>query len=1176
MKKFLFYFSFFYIAFIFYSCQDEKQTRFNLVDPTESGINFNNSIKENDSVNVVDFLNIYNGGGVGVGDINNDGLLDVYFSGNMVSGRLYLNKGDMKFDDISDQSGVIDNRWGTGVTMVDINQDGWLDIYITVSGGIGDAEKSNLLFINNHDLTFTESAAEFGLADNRQGVQAAFFDYDKDGDLDLYLLVNAAKYWSEVNTIQKRKLNGESLSTDRLYRNDGNGKFRDVSNDAGILVEGYGLGVGIADINNDSWPDIYVSNDFIGSDILYINQGDGTFKDEIRDYINHTSYAGMGNDIADIDNNGEPDIIVLDMRPQDNKRQKLNVSSNGYDRFQMMLEAGYDPQYSRNTLQLNQGNGKFSEIGFMAGVSSTDWSWSPLFADFDNDGQRDLYVTNGFLRDLGNLDYIHYQNERDSPMGDRKTKIKQTLNSIQNLPSAKLTNYAYRNKGDLTFEDVSEDWGIEDLSVSHGAAYADLDNDGDLDLIINNTNQVAFLYENLSNKTEQNSFLRIKLIGKQGNLDGIGTKIKISTASQSQHYQHFLSRGYQSSVDPIIHFGLGEENYVKKIEVWWPDDSYQVLKDITGNQTITINQTDNRSDAKAQNNAKDDIKSRDKWLNEVTDSLDIVYSHVEDPMVDFKLQPILPHMHSRNGPGVAIADVNGDGLEDFYIGGAAGQHGALMIQQDNNEFEKILFPDEKYEDMGALFFDVNNDGYQDLYVVSGGVQVSSDDDIYQDRIYINDGKGNFTKSKNLPNITSSGSAVVAVDFDKDGDLDIFVGGRVSPGKYPMPAKSYLFENLTEKKSNQLEFKELSSEIKGWDKLTMVTSAIWSDYDNDGWVDLIVTGEFMPIIFFHNENGKLIEEKPKGLKKTDGWWNSIAGADFDNDGDTDYIVGNLGLNSKFKASPEEPLSIHAKDFDKDGRIDPVMSYFLNGENYIGHSRDELISQIKVMRVRFKTYQSYADVTFNESFLPEELEDAYVVKSYNFATSYLENLGNGKFKLSQLPLFCQISPVEGIVVDDINQDGNIDVLLTGNSYQNEVSTGRYDALMGTLLKGNGDGSFKVVPPGKSGFVNDFDGSGLGVLRNINGNTFVLTANNNGPLNVFKANYQQKNNKAIFVDDDTQFATILYKNGNQQKLEFYYGFGYLSQSTRSILVNNKIKKIQTTNFNGRESTVYYEKGN
>ncbi len=1172
MRKSLTYLSFIYIAIIFYSCQDNEQPRFRLVNPTESGINFNNTIKENDSVNVVDFLNVYNGGGVAVGDINNDGMLDAYFSGNMVSGRLYLNKGNLKFDDISNQSGIMDNRWGTGVTMVDINQDGWLDIYVSVSGGLGNNKKANLLYINNHDLTFTESAAEYGLADETQSVQAAFFDYDKDGDLDLYLLVNAAKYWSEVNTIQKRKLNGESLSNDKLYRNDGNGKFTDVSKEAGILVEGYGLGVGISDINNDGWPDIYVSNDFIGNDILYINQGDGTFKDKLGDHINHTSYAGMGNDIADINNNGEPDIMVVDMRPEDNKRQKMVVSSNSYDRFQLMLEAGYDPQYSRNTLQLNQGNGKFSEIGFLAGVSSTDWSWSPLFADFDNDGHKDLYITNGFLRDLGNLDYIHYQNDRDSPMGDRKTKIKQTLKSIQNLPSAKLRNYIYRNKGDITFKDVSEDWGIDELSVSHGSAYADLDNDGDLDLLVNNTNQAAFLYENLSNKTEQNFFLRVKLIGRQGNLDGIGAKIKITTASQSQHYQHFLSRGYQSSIDPIIHFGLGGENYVKSIEVWWPNDSYQVLKGITGNQTITINQ----SDSKTQNYAKNDGNSHDKWLNDVTDSLEILYSHIEDPMVDFKLQPILPHMHSRNGPGVAVSDVNSDGLEDFYIGAAAGQPGTLMIQQNNNKFKTILFPDEKYEDMGALFFDVNNDGYQDLYVVSGGVQVSTADNMYQDRIYINDGKGNFTKSENLPRIIASGSSVTAVDFDKDGDLDIFVGGRVNPGKYPMPAKSYLFENLTEKGSNLLKFKDISPEIKGWEKLTMVTSSLWSDYDNDGWVDLIVTGEFMPIIFFHNENGKLIEVEPKDLKNTEGWWNSIAGADFDNDGDTDYILGNQGLNNKFKASPEEPLSIYAKDFDNDGRIDPVMSYFINGENQISHSRDEIIKQMNVMRVRFKTYQSYAETTFNKSFLPEELEDAYVVKSYNFATSYLENLGDGNFKLHQMPLISQISPVEGIVVDDINQDGNLDVLLTGNAYQNEVSTGRYDASKGALLKGNGDGSFKVVPLEESGFVNDFDGSGLGILRDINGNTFVLSANNNGPLKVFETNYPQKNNKTIFVDDDTQFATIFYKNGDQQKLEFYYGFGYLSQSTRSILINDKIKKIQTTNFKGIKRNVYNEKVN
>ncbi|MGB5497799.1 MAG: VCBS repeat-containing protein, partial [Maribacter sp.] len=848
MKKILTYFLCACCLLGVNSCTQKESARFKLLHASKTGIDFKNTIKENDSINVFEYMNIYTGAGVAIGDINNDGLADVYFSGNMVSGRLYLNKGDLEFEDISDKAGVLDNRWGTGATMIDINQDGLLDIYVCVSGSAKKSERANMLYINNGpstssgQVTFSEKAVEYGLADTRQSMQAAFFDYDKDQDLDLYLLVNTAAYEQKVNNILPRQLDGTSVNNDRLYRNEGNGKFVDVSKEAGILVEGYGLGVGISDINNDSWPDVYVSNDFIGNDILYINQRDGTFKDQLSTHIQHSSYAGMGNDIADIDNNGKPDIFVLDMRPADNERQKLIISSTGYDRFQMMLQAGFEPQYSRNTLQLNQGEGKFSEIGFLAGVSSTDWSWSALLADYDNDGKKDLYVTNGFLRDLGNLDYIHYQNIYDTPLGDPEVKIKKKLASIEELPAAKLVNYVFHNQGDMTFEDVSEAWGIEEASCSNGAAYADLDNDGDLDLLVNNVNQPAFIYENLSEKWQPNNHLRIKLKGKKGNLEGIGAVIKIRTGSSTQYYEHFLSRGYESSVDPTIHFGLGEHQLVDNIEVWWPDDTFQIIKQTPANQLIVIGQ----SKATPKNVQKNENTNK-KWFKEVTDSLGITFSHQEDLMVDFKLQPILPHMHSRNGPGIAVADINLDGLEDFFVGGAAGQSGEMFVQKKNGTFESMEWSmDGTFEDMGVLFFDANNDGFQDLYVVSGGIIAAQDDSAYQDRLYLNDGQGNFQKSNALPPITASGSVVTATDFDRDGDLDLFIGGRVVPGKYPMPAKSYLFENLADENTENMRFRDISSNVKDWEKLTMVTSAVWSDYDNDGWMDLIVVGEFMPI------------------------------------------------------------------------------------------------------------------------------------------------------------------------------------------------------------------------------------------------------------------------------------------------------------------------------------------
>ncbi|MGB5667933.1 MAG: VCBS repeat-containing protein [Maribacter sp.] len=1174
MKKALPFFLCISCLFNIFSCKENEHVRFKLLKASKTGIDFNNTIKENDSINVFEYMNIYTGAGVAVGDINNDGLVDVYFSGNMVSGRLYLNKGNLKFEDISDKAGLLNNRWGTGATMVDINQDGLLDIYVCVSGSAKKSERANMLYINNGpstnsgQVTFSEKAMEYGLADTRQSMQAAFFDYDKDQDLDLYLLVNTAAYEHKVNNILPRQLDGNSVNNDRLYRNEGNGNFVDVSKEAGILVEGYGLGVGISDIDNDSWPDIYVSNDFIGNDILYINQHDGTFKDQLATQIKHTSYAGMGNDIADIDNNGKPDIFVLDMRPADNERQKLIISSTGYDRFQMMLQAGFEPQYSRNTLQLNQGEGKFSEIGFLAGVSSTDWSWSALLADYDNDGNKDLYITNGFLRDLGNLDYIHYQNIYDTPLGDPETKIKNKLESIGKLPPAKLVNYAFHNKGDMTFENVSTAWGIEEASCSNGAAYADLDNDGDLDLLVNNVNQPAFVYKNLSDKRQPNNHLRIKLKGNTGNLAGIGATIKITTGSSTQYYEHFLSRGYESSVDPTIHFGLGEHQIVDSVEVWWPDDTYQIIKQTAANQLLAIEQ----SKAAPKDFPKNKTKKQ-KWFKEVTDSLGIKFQHKEDLMVDFKLQPILPHMHSRGGPGIAVADVNMDGLEDFFVGGAAGQSGAMFVQKKNGTFESLEWSrDANFEDMGALFFDANKDGYPDLYVVSGGVIGTQVGSAYQDRLYLNDGQGNFQKSNALPPITASGSVVTATDFDKDGDLDLFIGGRVVPGKYPMPAKSYLLENLADKDSENIRFRDISSKVNDWGKLTMVTSAVWSDYDDDGWMDLIVCGEFMPITIFHNENGQLVNVNDQsGLIKTEGWWNSIAGGDFDQDGDTDYLLGNLGLNTKYMASEEEPLCIYAKDYDKDGKIDPVICYYVDGENHIAHSRDEIIGQINAMRSRFKTYQSYAETTFKKSFLPEELEDAYVVKSYNFTSSYMENAGNGTFKLSPLPLNSQMGPLEGIVVEDIDHDGKQDVVLIGNSFSTEAATGRYDANMGSLLKGNGDGSFIQIPLRDSGFINDFDGSGLSIMRNAQGNTYLLAANNDGPLKIFVNSDTSSLEKIYVADTDSKCAEIVLKDDKKYKMEFYYGSGYLSQRSRSIVLHDRIKEIRVTDFNGKSKIVY-----
>ena len=1147
------------------ACSTDQPRIFQRLSPEKTGIKFNNKIEEDDVHNVYNYMNIYTGAGVATGDINNDGLTDIYFSGNMVTGRLYLNLGDLRFKDITETSGVANNRWGTGACMVDINQDGWLDIYVCVAGSASAENRANLLYINNGDNTFTESSAQYGIADGRQSMHASFFDYDKDGDLDLFLIINSAGYAHNVNIPQKRKLNGEALNTDVLYRNNGDNTFTDVSREAGILVEGYSLGLAISDINDDGWPDIYVSNDFIGSDVLYINNGDGTFTDRLQDYLKHTSYAGMGNDVADVNNDGLVDIMVLDMRPEDNKRQKLIISSTSYDKFQLMLQNGYGPQYSRNTLQLNRGGGMFSEIGFLAGVSSTDWSWSALFADYDNDGDRDLFVTNGFLRDLGNLDYIHYQNIYDNPIGTTEAKIKNKLTAIKALEGAALKDYLYENNGGVNFSKRSDAWGIDKPGYSNGAAYADLDNDGDLELIVNNINEAPHIYKNLSDKRFDRNFVKLKLFGPGINRNGIGAKIKIKYGGQLQFYEHFLSRGYESAVDPQVHFGLGQTTDIDSLEIVWPDGRYQLLTNVQANRHLTLKYEDATEPLPPA-----EKKTTQPLFRKTSEEMGIQYLHKENGHVDFKLQPILPHMHSRGGPGIAVGDVNGDNLEDFYIGGASGHAGGLFLQQPQGGFEhRKLTGDSIYEDMGVLFFDADNDKDPDLYIVSGGSAHQKGSANYQDRLYINDGLGGFTRSeKALPQITASGSSVAAADYDRDGDLDLFVGGRVVPGEYPLPPRSYLLRN-DRQPGGVCKFTDVTDQHPALRKPGLVTGALWTDYNNDGWMDLLVAGEFMPLSFFSNEEGNLKEESGgTGLSNTSGWWNSLVGGDFDRDGDIDYVAGNLGLNSRFRASAEKPLCIYANDYDKNGRIDPVMCYFIQGENYLAHSRDEIIQQINAMRARFKTYEEYSEVTFERSFLPSELADAYVVRSERFESSYIENLGQGKFAIHTLPTEAQISPVFGIVSNDYDEDGHLDVLIAGNWYATEVSGGQYDASLGLYLKGDGKGGWEPLEISKSGFVADGDVKSLVRMRKGGGGELVLSGSNSGPLKAFSAGSQQE--RTYNPDPMDVFAKITFRDGTIRKHEFYYGSSYLSHSSRVIQITPDMIKMEVISSRGKKNEI------
>ncbi len=1086
----------FLVILLLSSCKDISNNLFTTMSDTHTHINFSNSIEENDTLNIYNFMNIYTGAGVGIGDINNDGLSDIFFAGNAVSNKLYINKGDFVFEDITNTSGTSSNKWSTGVSMIDINQDGWLDIYVCVSGAGSIENRANQLFINQKDNTFKEQAEAYGLADTNQDTQAAFFDYDLDGDLDMFLIVNPVDYkLSSVNRIRPRKLHGESNSTDKLFRNNGNNTFIDVSSESGILIEGYSLGLGISDVNDDGWPDIYISNDFLTNDIMYINNKNGTFSDASSTFFKHTSFAGMGNDLADFNNDGRTDIFVLDMLPEDNYRQKMIIPASSYDKFQLMLNTGYAAQYTRNTLQLNNGNGSFSEIGQFSGISKTDWSWSILLADYDNDGFKDAFITNGFRRDIGDLDYINYQQDLSQPFGTKQARRQKKLKAIKSLSSAPIKNYFFKNNGDLTFTNTSAIWGIKDASLSNGAAFADLDNDGDLDLVVNNINQKASVLRNNSDKKPEFNYINIKLKGKKGNLEGIGVKLIVKSGNNAQYHQQYLSRGYESSVDQSIHFGLGKEKEVDELTIIWPDKKIQTLKNIAANKVITIEYANSR-----KNNIAIDTNKTKTLFQNITKKTGINYVHKENPYVDFNTQPLLPHMHSKNGPKMTVGDINGDQLEDLFIGGSKGFSGVFFLQKQDGTFEEQqLNLDIESEDMEALLFDADNDGDNDLYVVSGGSEFIKNSNAYQDRLYLNDGKGNFIKDNNaLPKIKSSGSVVIASDFDNDGDLDLFVGGRVVPGEYPLAPKSYVLKNEKGK------FIDISKQLNdNLPNIGMVTAAAWVDYDNDKAVDLIVTGEFMPIRIFKNVNNTFVETTDSSnLQVTSGWWNSLAVADMDNDGDLDLIGGNFGTNTRYKVSRKEPLSIHTKDFDTNNTLDPVMSYYIQGENYIAHSRDALINQINAMRHRFKTYEDFAKVKFEDAFLPEELSGAYVVKANEFNSCYFENLGDGKFKKHTLPNSAQFSQINDMLVTDVNNDKNLDLLIVGNSYSRDSSIGNNDAMIGVCLLGDGKGQFESINVTNSGFFVNSDAKAIKEIALKNGEKIIIVSSNSGQLNVFTA--------------------------------------------------------------------------
>ncbi len=1186
-------------------CNGRQETLFEPLSPESTHITFENTLTETDTLNLLEFTYFYNGGGVGIGDVNNDGLSDLYFTGNQTSSRLYLNKGNLQFEDVTESAGVTTDRWARGVSMVDINADGRLDLYVSVAGTTRRSKMENLLFINQGtdaagQPTFREQARAYGLADTAHTTQTAFFDYDRDGDLDAYLLTNAIESFSP-NLSRPKKTRGEGLSTDRLYRNEGTGPaghpvFRDVSQEAGITVEGYGLGIAVNDLNLDGWPDVYCANDFVSNDLIWVNNGDGTFTNQAAAYLQHQSYNGMGTDIADINNDGLMDIVVLDMMPEDNKRQKTMAGAMQYDKFVLDTANGYEPQFVRNTLQLNGGmrpvrgsdstTGKgemplFSEIGQLAGVSNTDWSWSALLADFDNDGHRDLFITNGYAKDITDLDYVMY-NQEQTGYGERESIRARQRELAKKLPANKLHNYLYRNNGNLTFTDQSDAWGLSLPTLSNGAAYADLDNDGDLDLVINNINEPAGIYRNNAadwqkarpEKESPRHFLRMKLDGPAANRAGLGAKIRLRTGGNTQTHEHTVYRGFQSTVEPAIHFGLGPVTAVDSVEITWPDGRYQLLRHVKADQVLTLQYRN------AGERPSPAAPTPAPLLAEVSTTLGIDYAHRENGFVDFKGKPLLHQQYSRNGPGLAVGDVNGDGLEDFFVGGASGLSGKLFLQRQQPGAAPAFTGTsldgvgKEEEDMGALLFDAEGDGDLDLYVVSGGSEFASRTHLYQDRLYKNDGKGTFSRDTTaLPRETGSGSVVTAADYDRDGDLDLFVGGRVSPDVYPYVPRSYLLRN------DRGTFREVSSEMAGGlQSVGMVTAALWTDFDGDGWVDMVVAGEWMPLRFFKNGGGKLTEVTAStGLPNTAGWWNSLAAGDFDNDGDTDYVAGNLGRNSKYKASPEEPVCLYAYDFDKNGTVDPVLCYYLPAEDgkrasFPTHSRDEFLRQMTSLRKQFTQYAAYAVTRTEDLFSEDDLEKAFLVKSEHFQTSYFENRGGGQFSMKPLPIQAQFAPVFGMVASDYNGDGNLDLLLSGNSYAPEVQTGQYDALPGLYLRGDGKGNFTPIPAAASGLLVTGDAKGMAELVLADGRPLLLAAVNSGKLKAFSPSKDgfATGIRMLPLEPDDAYAEVTFADGRKRRQECYYGSTYLSQSTRTLCLPPTVRSVSVVSYAGKRRQV------
>lgn len=1100
------------------ACHPAATTLFEQLPTSQTHVAFSNNLTPTETLNGFTFTNFYNGGGVGIGDFDRDGFADVFFTGNQVSCRLYMNQGMQQqdafaFDDITETAGVTTDRWCSGVVVTDINQDGWPDIYVSVASHPSLKQSENLLFVNqglrDGKPVFNEMAKAYGLADPAFTTQSAFFDYDLDGDLDVFLL-NTAPDLQNPSYVRPVVSNGTHPSTGKLYRNNGTGPaghpvFADVSGEAGIVYDGLGLGLAISDINKDGYPDIYCSNDFTSSDILYLNDGKGHFTNVIKQAMAHTSMYGMGVDAVDVNNDARPDLMQVDMLPKENNRLKMMLAGQDYDRKEMSVspQFGHQMQYMRNMLQLNRGNPGgtnvpvFSEIGLLAGVAQTDWSWAPLVADFDNDGWKDMYITNGYRKNVTDRDFINFS-EDFSGFGTTEYNTKKRLDLLDKVPEIPLEHYAFRNMGGGSFSDVSQAWGLNTKSFANGAAYADFDHDGDLDLVVNNVDAEALIYRNNSREQHPTQhYLTIQLQGDSANRQGIGANVTVWSGGQMQYSELNVVRGYLSSIESALHVGLGKATTIDSLRIQWPGGRVETRRVIPADQLLTLSYRQARKQEKPTA-----APATQPLFTDVTGTYPVNFTHRESDYVDFKQTAAMHKMLSRSGFALAVGDVNGDGLDDCFVGGSyRGSEAGLFWQTAAGGLIKKPFPTQaSREATNALFFDADGDKDLDLYVVYGGNErPATDKAFYQDQLYLNDGQGGFAEAPagTLPDLSGSGSCAIACDFDHDGDLDLFVGGRQIPGQYPLPTRSYLLRN--DSSPTGIRFTDVTRQrCPSLMQVGMVCSALWSDYDNDGWADLLLAGEWMPLTIYKNEKGKTFAHSPiRSFTNATGWWNCLAQGDFDHDGDMDYLAGNEGLNTLYHASADEPVKIIAKDVNNDGTIDPFMGYYISGTCYPALPRDALNQQVIQFRRKYKRFDEYAAVTFDELLSADERKNAYQAQATYLQSAYIENQGNGTFALHALPSLAQVAPVFGIVVQDFNQDGHLDAILTGNFYPNEVNMGREDASIGTVLLGDGRGHFRSLDPVTSGLMIRGDARSSVLLRGKKSQVLLVTAINSQGL-------------------------------------------------------------------------------